>query len=51
MQLMIMLGFFGCAVFVAVCRVSFLSASGGHSLVEVCGLLFGVASLVAEYRL
>ena len=31
------------------CSLSLVLASGGFSLVEVCGLLTVVASLVAEY--
>ena len=38
-------------VFVAVCRLSLVAASGGYSLVAVCGLLTVVVSLVEEHRL
>ena len=38
-------------VFVAVCRLSLVVASGGYSLVAVHGLLIAVASLVSEHRL
>ena len=31
--------------------ISFVVASGGHSLPVVCGLLLAVASLVVEHRL
>ena len=34
-------------VFVALCRLSLVVVSRGHSLVVVCGLLIQVASLVA----
>ena len=37
--------------FLAACRLSLVVASEGYSLVAVCGLLFAVASLVAEHRL
>ena len=40
-----------CWVFVAVQAFSLVAVSGGYSLVAVCGLLFVVASLVAEHRL
>ena len=38
-------------VFVAVCELSLVAASGGHSSVAVRGLLIAVASPVAEHRL
>ena len=38
-------------VFVALRRLSLIAASGGYSLVVVCGLLIAVASLGAEHRL
>ena len=45
-------GFFGCTgVFVAACRFSLVTASGGSSLDVVHGLLIVVACLVAEHRL
>ena len=37
-------------VFVAMCRLSLVVVSRGHSLVVVCGLLIQVASLVAEHQ-
>ena len=37
--------------FLAVCRLSLAVASEGYSVVAVCGLLFAVASPVAEHRL
>ena len=40
-----------CWVFIAVLRFSLVVASGGYSLVAVCGFLSAVASLVAEHRL
>ena len=38
-------------VFVAIHGLSLVAASGGHSLVVVCGLLTAVTSLVSEHRL
>ena len=42
--------FLACWVFVAVCGLSLVVASGGYSLVAVGRLLITVASLVAEHR-
>jgi len=43
---------FGCSgFFVAACRLSLVTASGGYSLVAMHGLLIAVASLVAEHGL
>ena len=39
---------FGCAGSLLLCRLSLVAGSGGHSLVEVHGLLIAVASLVLE---
>ena len=33
------------------CGLSLVAASGGYSLIVVCGLLIAVASLVAEHGL
>ena len=44
----IYLYFWLCWVFIAACGLSLLVVSKGYSLVVVCGLLFAVASLVAE---
>ena len=43
--------FWLCWVFVAVCGLSLVVASGGYSLVVVHRLLVAVASLVSEFRL
>ena len=43
--------FWLCWVFVAVCGLSLVLASGAYSLVAVQGLLIVVASLVAEHGL
>ena len=43
--------FWLCWVFIALHGLSLVAASRGYSLVEMCGLLFAVASLVAEQRL
>ena len=43
--------FWLCWVFVAVCGLSLVAASGDQSLVAVLGLLVTVSSLVAEHRL
>ena len=40
-----------CWVFFAAHRLSLVAASGGCSLVVVCGSLIAVASLVAEHGL
>ena len=40
-----------CWVFVAACGLSPVMASGGYSLVAVCGLLIAVVSLIVEHRL
>ena len=40
-----------CRVFLAVCGLSLVVASGGYSLVEVHRLLIAVASLAAEHSL
>ena len=45
------LGFRGCAGFSLLCGLSLVAASGGYSVVVVCGLLTVVASPVAEHRL
>ena len=42
---------FSCAWSLAESRLSLVAASRGYSVVEVCGLLIAVASLVAEPRL
>ena len=36
-------------VFMAVCRLSLVAASGSHSLIAVCGLLIAGAYLVAQH--
>ena len=40
-----------CCVFVVACRFSLVVASGGYSLVAVCGLLLEGASLAVEHGL
>ena len=42
---------FGCAGSSLLCWLSLVAASGGHSLVVVCGLLSAVAFIVAEHGL
>ena len=45
------ISFWLCGVFVAVCGFSLVAVTGGYSLVEVCGRLTVMASLVAEHGL
>ena len=42
---------FGCAVFVAACKLTLVAGRRDSSLVAVAGLLIKVTSLVVEYRL